>query len=185
MNITVGLTGASGSIIFKRTVEILTELGHNVYVIATDNGKQVFEYELEESFIEFVTKHKVQVEAINNMFSKLASGSSDIDGMIICPCSMGTIGNIANGTSNNLLIRASDVAIKERRKLVLGFREAPLSKIHLDNLQYLNECGAFIIPQTISFYNKRETLEEVIDDMVMRNLKYLGIELPDDIKWNN
>ncbi len=185
MKIVVGLTGASGSILFKRTIEILSDLNHEISVIATDTGKQVFKYELEEDFQSFITKFSnVKVSDINNMFSHEASGSSDFDQMIIVPCSMGTLGNIACGTSNNLLIRAADVFIKERKKLVLAIRETPLSTIHLNNLQVLNTDGVMIVPQVPSFYNKRTELEDLIDDMVYRNLKYLGIELPENLKWS-
>lgn len=184
MKVVVGLTGASGSILFKRTIEILTKLDHQVSVIATDTGRQVFKYELEINFEDFISNFdNVKVEKIDNMFSSAASGSSDYDKMIIVPCSMGTVGNIANGTSNNLLIRAADVFLKEKKDLVLCLRESPLNDIHLRNLSILNNQSTFLVFQVPSFYNKRESLEQVVDDMVFRNLKYLNIELPDEIKW--
>ncbi len=184
MKIVVGLTGASGSVIFKRTIEILSELNHQILVIPTDTGRQVFKYELGQTFEDFITNFEnVQVEKIDNMFSSAASGSSDYDKMIIVPCSMGTVGNIANGTSNNLLIRAADVFLKERKTLVLGLRESPLNDIHLRNLSLLNNSNTFLVFQVPSFYNKRENLEQVIDDLVLRNLKYLDIDLPKEMKW--
>ena len=131
----IGLTGASGSIYFKKTIEILSSRDYFIHVIASDNGKKVFEYELEENFEEFITKFdNVKLEQNQNMFSQTASGSFPIDGMMIIPCSMGTVGKIANGSSDSLLIRAADVCIKEQKKLVIAFREAPLSLVHLNNL---------------------------------------------------
>lgn len=186
MKIIVGLTGASGSILFKRTIEILSSLNHMLLVIATDHGKQVFEYELDEQFEKFMANYpQIKVENIDDMFSPVASGSCDYDQMIIVPCSMGTVGNIANGTSNNLLIRAADVCLKEKRKLVLGLRESPLSNIHLKNLETLNNSGAYLVFQVPSFYNKRNTIEQLVDDIVLRNIKYLGIELPCEIQWKS
>lgn len=186
MKIVVGLTGASGSILFKRTIEILSQQGHQLLVIATNPGRQVFEYELELSFETFINQFEnVKVENIDNMFSSAASGSSDYQKMIIVPCSMGTVGNIANGTSSNLLIRAADVFLKEKKPLVLALRETPLNGIHLKNLELLNNNNAFLLFQVPSFYNKRETITDLVDDIVLRNLKYLGIELPKDIQWGS
>lgn len=184
MKIIVGLTGASGSVIFKRTVELLSEMNHHLLIIATDTGRQVFEFELDSDFDQFIGKFpNVVVEDIDNMFSSAASGSSDFEKMIIVPCSMGTLGNIAAGTSNNLLIRAADVFLKEKKTLVLGLRESPLNDIHLRNMTDLNNQSTYLVFQVPSFYNKPETLEETIDGIVRRNLKYLGVQLPDDMKW--
>ncbi len=184
MKVVVGLTGASGSILFKRTIDILSSLDYEISVIATENGKKVFAYELDVAFDQFISNFKnVRVTDIDNMFAHEASGSSSFDQMIIVPCSMGTAGNIAHGTSNNLLIRCADVFLKERKNLVLALRETPLSTIHLNNMQILNQSGAILVPQIPSFYNKREELSDLIDDMVYRNLKYLGVELPKEIQW--
>ncbi len=186
MKIVVGLTGASGSILFKRTIEILSAQDHQILVIATDPGRQVFKYELGTSFESFISEFdNVRVEKIDNMFSSAASGSSDYQKMIIVPCSMGTVGNIANGTSSNLLIRAADVFLKEKKPLVLGLRETPLNGIHLKNLETLNNNNAFLVFQVPSFYNKRDNIDDLVDDIVLRNLKYLGIELPKDIQWGS
>lgn len=184
MKIVVGLTGASGSILFKRTIELLTSQGHEVLVIATEPGKQVFKFELEITLESFISGFdNVKLEKIDNMFSPAASGSSDFDKMIIVPCSMGTIGNIANGTSNNVLVRAADVFLKEKKDLVLAIRETPLNDVHLRNMTTLNNSNTYLVFQVPSFYNKRETIEQLVDDIVMRNLKYLGIKLPKEIQW--
>lgn len=186
MKIILGLTGASGSILFKRTVEILAEKNYQIAVIATKNGIDVFTYELGIDYQNFITGfHNVEIFEIDNMFAQIASGSSGYPKMLIVPCSMGTVGNIANGTSNNLLIRAADVILKEKKQLVLAVRETPLNNIHLKNMQIINDCGGFVVPQVPSFYNKRTNIEQLIDDIVYRNLSYIGVELPNDIKWKN
>lgn len=184
MKVVVGLTGASGSILFKRTIEILSEQNHEILVIATEPGRQVFKYELGQPFESFIEQFEnIKVEKIDNMFSTVASGSSNFEKMIIVPCSMGTVGNIANGTSSNLLIRAADVFLKEKKTLVLGLRESPLNGIHIRNLEVLNNSGAYLVFQVPSFYNKRDRIEDLVDDIVMRNLKYLGVSLPTEIQW--
>lgn len=186
MKLVVGLTGASGSILFKRSIEILSAQNHQILVIATDPGRQVFKFELGLKLEEFLEQFEnVKLEKIDNMFSKAASGSSDYDKMIIVPCSMGTLGNIANGTSSNLLIRAADVFLKEKKSLVLALRETPLNGIHLRNMEILNRDNAYLVFQVPSFYNKRETIEDLVDDIVYRNLKYLGVNLPKDIQWGS
>ncbi|MDF2698823.1 MAG: UbiX family flavin prenyltransferase [Haloplasmataceae bacterium] len=177
--IVVGITGASGSIIFKRTVEELLELGHEVYVCASEYAEQVFEYELDLNFRKFcfnLNSAKLHVSEINDMFSKIASGSFKTDGMIIAPCSMGTVGKIANGTSDNLLIRAADVHIKEHRKTLIIPREAPFSTIHLQNLLTLSQSGVYILPPVPAFYMKPKTVEDIVDQIVGRALDYFDIE---------
>ncbi len=184
--IIVGLTGASGSLLFKRTIEILASEDVLLYIVVTPNGKSVFEFEVGINLDDFLKKFdNLIIQDIDNMFSSIASGSSLIDGMIIIPCSMGTIGNIANCTSNNLLVRAADVTIKEQRPLVLGIRETPLSKLHLDNLQKLAITNVFLNPLVISLYNKPDSIEKLIDNIVYRNLTYLGFNLNEKIQWNH
>lgn len=186
MKLVVGLTGASGSILFKRTIEILASQNHQILVIATEPGRQVFKFELGLSFEKFISQFEnVKVENIDNMFSTAASGSSDYQKMIIVPCSMGTLGNIANGTSSNLLIRAADVFLKEKKSLVLALRETPLNSIHIRNMEILNRDNAFLVFQVPSFYNKRDNIADLVDDIVYRNLKYLGIQLPKEITWGS
>lgn len=185
MNLIIGLTGASGSILFKRSIEMLSLTEHTVYVIATDIGRQVFKYEVGIDLTTFLSDfNNVIIEDINNMFSTCASGSSNIDAMLIIPCSMGTCGKIANGTSDSLLIRSADVILKEKKVLVLNLRESPLNNIHINNMATLNQAGAILNFQVPSFYNLPKSIDQLIDDMVHRNLKYIGIKFPDELQWN-
>ena len=111
----------------------------------------------------------------DDFFSPLASGSSTFDTMIICPCSMGTAGRIAAGTSADLILRAADVMIKEKRKLILVPRETPFSLIHLSNLKFLSEAGATIIPAIPSFYSKPATIEDLLMTVIDRILLHAGL----------
>ncbi|MGL4589224.1 MAG: UbiX family flavin prenyltransferase [Mycoplasmatales bacterium] len=189
MKLIIGLTGASGSLVFKETIlELLKQPETFLYIVATKNGQQVFEYELKESFNDFILsldQTRISLENPHNMFSTIASGSSEINGMIITPCSMGTVAKIAAGTSDNLLIRAADVIIKEQKKLVLSIRETPLSSIHLRNLQILAQTNTFILPITFSFYNHPQTLEEATNQFVQRQNSYLLGTLEHNLKWEN
>ena len=139
MRVVVGLTGASGSIYTKRMVEFLLELEVQVILVSTENGKKVFEYEIEleyNAWIKELYKRSdlFQEEDNDNMFAGIASGSFKTDAVIILPASMGTTGQIAGGITNNLLTRAADVALKERRPLIIVPRETPMNQIHLETL---------------------------------------------------
>lgn len=174
--IIVGLTGASGAIVFKETIVQLSKKDIKIYVIATDNGKKVFNYELDEELEEFLLKFEnVYLEENDNMFSYLASGSNNIDAMVITPCSMSSIGSIANGITNSLLIRAADVMIKEKKPLVLSIRETPLSSIHLDNLSKLAN-NTYIYPLVPAFYHHPKTIDDLVRDLVTRQNFYLGFK---------
>jgi len=185
--IIVGLSGASGSIIFKRLIEVLITQEVEVYVIASKNAEQVFEFETDVPYQQFLDNfnspylHHCQID---DMFSQIASGSFKTDGMIIAPCSLGTVGKIANGTSDNLMIRAADVCIKEQRKTVLVTREAPLSAIHLENLLKLARLGVTIFPPVPSFYNKPQTIEDLVDHMVGRILDYFNLSTEFKQTWS-
>ncbi len=184
--IIVGLTGASGSILFKKTIEALVFKKIEIYLIATSNGEKVFEYELGISFKQYIRdlNYKfLQLCEIDDMFSKVASGSFHVDGMIVLPCSMGTIGKIANGTSDNLLIRACDVQIKEKTRVLLGFRETPLSSIHLNNLLTLSQAGVIIFPTVAAFYHHPQSIDDITNQIVTRVLSYFEISLDTKIEW--
>ena len=176
----VGITGASGSVYGANVVEEILKSGHEVYLVVTDYGIKVFEYELEYSFDYWLAKLKekypIEKMDIEDMFAPIASGSFETDGMVIAPCSMGTLSKIACGTSDNLMIRAADVMLKEKRRLVLVPRETPLNSIHLRNMLTLSDMGVMIVPPMPAFYNKQETLEEIITGSVGRILKSLEIK---------
>ncbi|QVK17935.1 UbiX family flavin prenyltransferase [Mycoplasmatota bacterium] len=184
--IIIGLTGATGSVFFKKLLEILILEKCEIYVVATKTGEEVFEYEIKNDFkkyIESLNYQHLHLCPINDMFNKIASGSFQVDGMIILPCSMGTIGKIANGTSDHLLIRACDVQLKEKRKVLIAFREAPLSSIHLNNLLTLQQAGAIIFPLVPAFYHHPKDLDEVINQIVFRILSYFDVSTEDKIVW--
>jgi len=184
--IIVGLTGATGSIFFKKMIEALILQQCEIHIVATPTGEDVFKFEIEENFEHYISTLNysyIHLCNINDMFNKIASGSFQVDGMIIIPCSMGTIGRIANGTSDNLLIRASDVQLKEKGKLLIAFREAPLSFIHLKNLTTLQLAGAIIFPLVPAFYHHPESLDQIIGQMIYRMLSYFDIYGKGNIEW--
>lgn len=186
--IIVGITGASGSIYGKRLVEYLLENQIFVCLIATENGKKVFSYELDLDFDSWAEglKNKHQhfaEEDINNLFAGAASGSYNVDTVIIAPCSMGTLGQIAGGIASNLLTRAADVAMKERRELILVPRETPLHQIHLENMLKISRCGGTIMPAMPGFYHKPQTKEDLVDFVIGKILDYMKIENNLFQKW--
>ncbi len=179
--IVLGITGASGSILAKRTVETLLELGHELHLIFSEQGKKVFPFEIEIEIQEWVDSLKNKsgrliVHDNDNMFSRLASGSYSVDATVIIPCSVGTVSRVAQGSSETLLTRVCDVAIKEQRKLIMAVRETPLSSIHLENMLKLSKTGALIMPPVPPYYHKPKTLEESIDLTIGRIIRLLGIE---------
>ena len=177
----IGITGASGSIYGKRLIEELIKKDHEVYLVITNNGVKVFEYELEINFknwIENINENKrlLKLCAIDDMFSSIASGSFKTDGMVIVPCSMGTLSKISSGYADNLLTRAADVMIKEKRKLILVPRETPLSSIHLKNMLFLSSLNVSIMPPMPAFYEKPKTVEDIVNVTVGRILSSLNID---------
>lgn len=178
----VGVTGASGAIYAKVLFDSLLKLGdqiNDVAVLFSENAKGVWKYELGNSDFEklpFTFYNK------DDFYSPVASGSAGYDAMIICPCSMGTLGRIASGVSNDLMTRAADVMLKERRKLVLVARETPLSLIHINNMKTVTEAGGIICPATPSFYSRPETMEQLAATVTNRALSLSGIGV-DGFRW--
>lgn len=176
----VALTGASGSIYAVRLLEELLKAEQEVHFIASDNGKKVLEYELETTF-DSVLDHLYRLGGVlklhgnDNLFASVASGSFKTSGMAVIPCSMSTLGEIATGTSKNLIGRAADICLKEKRKLVLVPRETPFSPIHLKNMLHLSEIGVTILPAMPAFYNKPKTLDDAVNFVVGRTLDALGV----------
>ncbi|MBI6875211.1 UbiX family flavin prenyltransferase [Clostridium aciditolerans] len=184
----IGITGASGSIYAVRLIEELIKRNCEVYLVATDNGKKVFEYELKYQFNDWVDNlnsknNRIKICNIDDMFFSIASGSFKTDGMIILPCSMATIAKLAAGIADNLLIRAGDVMLKEKRKLILVPRETPLSSIHLKNMLTLSELNVTIIPPMPAFYNHPSSIEDIVNGTVGRILESLEIENNLYYKW--
>ena len=175
--IIIAVTGASGAIYAKLLLEKIMGSGHGaeggeVAIIFSDNAKEIWKYELGS---EFKVTEGMTLFRNNDFYAPFASGSSDWDTMIICPASMGILGRIAGGISNDLITRAADVMLKERRRLIVVPRETPYSLIHLTNMKLITEAGAIVCPATPSFYHKPATIEELAQTVVERVLDLAGI----------
>lgn len=171
--IIIAITGASGSVYAKQLINKLQSKKNksDIALVFSDNGKKVWDFELNN---EKIDERNITVFQSDNFFSPIASGSSNYDAMVIIPCSMGTMGRIANGTSDNLIIRAADVMLKEKRKLIIVPRESPYNLIHIRNMETLLLAGADIIPASPSFYSNPKSIEDVINTIVERILNALG-----------
>ena len=166
----VGVTGASGACYARR---LLDELGRHatVHVIVSDVAKKIAEHEGVG-----LTGLPVQYNDNDRMFAPIASGSYRYDGMVVIPCSQKTLAAIAHGFADNLITRAADVCLKERRPLILVPREMPLSEIHLSNMLAAHRAGATIMPASPPFYHHPETIDDLVDMVVARILDHLGVE---------
>ena len=174
--IILAITGASGSLYAYKLMEKLQQL-HNppeeIAVIFSETAKEIWETEIGKKFI---AQQPVEEYDNTKFYAPFASGSSEYDTMIICPASMGTTGRIANGTSDDLIARAADVMLKERRKLIIVPRETPYSLIHLNNMKELTLAGAIICPATPSFYSKPETIDDLVMTVVDRIIDLAGFD---------
>lgn len=184
----VGITGASGSIYGVRLMEELLKRNHEIHLVLTNNGEKVLSYELRKDLKSIIEElkifnEKLLIHDINNLFAPIASGSFKVDGMVIIPCSMSTLAEVSSGVSKNLLGRAADVCIKEKRNLILVPRETPLSPIHLRNMLYLSEIGVKILPAMPGFYHHPESIDDIVNSIVGRVLDGLGIENTLYSKW--
>jgi 4-hydroxy-3-polyprenylbenzoate decarboxylase len=180
--IIIAVTGASGAIYARRLLtyfEQNKEEYERLDLVFSKNAKDVWKHELgEESFNDF----SFRCYAPDDFYAAFASGSAGYDTMIICPCSMGTLGRIANGISNDLITRAADVMLKEGKQLIVVPRETPFNLIHLRNMTQLAEAGGIIVPAIPSFYSKPETVEAVADTVVHRILQRAGFAV-DSFRW--
>jgi len=183
MRIAVGVTGASGAVYGYTLIKALHDLGVEVHAVYTDMGKKVLAYECEYS-LEHIKKYAV-VHDNADLFAPLASGSFKMNGMVVVPCSMNTLGALANASGRDLLTRAADVTIKERRKLVVVPRETPMTSIHLENMLKLSQAGAVIMPAAPGFYHKPETIEDIVTFMAGKILDILDIEHTLFKRWGN
>jgi len=179
--ILLGITGASGAIYALRFAEHARRLGYEVEAVVTEAGMQVLRYEKSAALLE----NCMRIYANNDFFAAPASGSSDYTGMAVLPCSMGTLGKIAAGLGDNLLTRAADVCLKERRPLVLVPREMPLSALHLENMLRLQRAGAVILPACPHFYQHPSSIDDLVDTVLAKVFSQLG--LPHDLSqpWGN
>lgn len=182
--IVVAITGASGAAYALRFLECAAPYFDEVYVMLSDQARQVIELETglilppgiaAQEQLPGKSQCKMRLLDRKDYFSPPASGSFVHDGMVIVPCSMGTAGRIANGISDDLVTRAADVCLKERRKLILVPREMPWNLIQLRNMTALTEAGATILPASPGFYNRPKTIEDIVDHVVARILQQLGV----------
>lgn len=183
MKILVAVTGASGALYAKRLLDVLAGIGKNdsgldVAICFSRNGQQVWQHEIGG------TPAYDFPEYSNDDFAcSFASGSALWHAVVVLPCSVGRVGRIAAGMADDLIARAADVALKERRKLVLVVRETPLSLIHLENLVTVARAGAIVLPATPSFYTRPATVDAVVDTVVARVLDQLGIATRLSPRW--
>jgi len=178
----VAITGATGAIYGVRVLQRLRDAGAETHLVISRWGARTLLHETSWS--------REQVEALASatyapadMGAVISSGSFRTDGMIVAPCSAKTLAAVAHGYSDNLVHRAADVVLKERRKLVLAVREAPLSEIHLENMLKLARMGAVILPPMPAFYNHPQTVDDVVEHTVTRILDQFGVEVPGAARW--
>ncbi len=176
-NIVVAVTGASGSIyadLLLKRLKSLNEQYNKLAVVFSENAREVWEIELGNKDFELLD---LNIYEKNDFNAPFASGSGNFDTMLIVPCSMGTLGRIASGISNDLITRAADVVLKERRKLICMVRETPYNLIHIKNMETVTLAGGIICPATPSFYSKPQTPEEIAGTVVDRMLDLAGLDI--------
>lgn len=183
MRIIVGITGASGSILGIRLLQALQVLEVETHLVLSRWAKATLMHETSFAIGE-VEKLASVVHAGDNQAASISSGSFKTDGMVVVPCSMKTLAAIRTGYSDNLLCRAADVSLKERRKLVLVARESPLSEIHLENMLALTRMGVVIFPPVPAFYSLPKDLDDIVNQIVGRVLDQFGLEMPGLSRWN-
>ena len=195
-SVALAITGASGAAYGLRLLEVLLANRVRVHLVMSNPGRIVI---AEETDLRLPSKPQeictifnsrfnarlgdLQVYGREDWFAPMASGSNPPDAMVICPCTTGTLAEIAAGTSRSLIERAADVALKEKRRLILVVRETPFSTIHLQNMLRLAEAGAVIMPANPGFYHRPDSVEEIVDYMVARILDHLGIEHELMARW--
>ena len=183
MRLIVGMTGATGVIYGVRLLERLREAGIETHLIISRWGARTLLHETPYTR-EHVESLAHASYAPNDMGALVSSGSFTTAGMIVAPCSARTLAAIANGYGDSLIHRAADVVLKERRKLLLAVREAPLSDIHLENMLKLSRMGVVMLPPVPAFYNNPRSLADIVEHTVVRMLDQFGIEVPDATRWS-
>jgi len=179
----VGITGATGSIFGIRLLQVLRGSGVETHLIVSKWGARTLAHETSYA-LEQVQQMATRCYNANDQGAALSSGSFLTNGMVVAPCSMRTLGAIAQGQGDHLVHRAADVILKERRKLVLLVREAPLNEIHLENMLKLSRMGVVIFPPLPAFYNRPQSIEEMVDHIVMRVLDQFDIHLDLTQRWD-
>jgi len=181
--ILLAITGASGSIYSLKIIEILKNLDQEVHLIVSRTGEQVSRIEIKEDGFQTLIQTAHTVYSPDNLAAAPASGSSKWKAMIIIPCTMGTMASIAHGFSQNLIHRAADCFLKERRPLILVPRETPLNRIHLQNMLLAEKAGAVIYPAMPSFYHQPENIDEMASFFAGRLAEFMGLEVEGLKRW--
>ena len=182
--IVIAITGASGSIYAKVLLDKLSKIPQQykeIALVLSDNAKEVWKLELGN---EHYKNYNFKIWGKSDFMAPFASGSAKYDIMIICPCSMGTLARIASGMSNDLITRAADVILKERRKLICVTRDTPLSLIHINNMKSVTEAGGIILPASPSFYSQPKTFEDLAATVSDRIIDLMGLE-NESYRWND
>jgi 4-hydroxy-3-polyprenylbenzoate decarboxylase len=194
LNVTVGVTGASGAILAQKILELLEADPRvaRIHLVVTETGQRLFAEEmgipsgdLRQLADRIFERPVAKIETLPNkdVGASIASGSYNVDAMVVIPCSMGTLGSIANGLCDDLVSRAADVMLKEGRKLVLCVRDTPLNRIHLENMLRAQQAGAVIMPVVPAFYHAPQTIEDLVTQYVCRVLAQMGLEQEQMYRW--
>ena len=181
MKLVIGATGASGTIYLQRLLDQIDAATNEVHLVLSNHAKQVAAQEVERLTVpDHVAEHHE-----NDLNVPFVSGSARFDAMVIVPCSMATLGRIASGSSDSGLLRAADVFLKERRKLIIVPRETPWSLIHARNVVTLLEAGAIVLPAIPSFYSRPQSVSDVVDTVIWRILDQIGLPNPRAFRWKD
>jgi flavin prenyltransferase len=182
-SLVIGITGASGSIFGIRLLQLLQKSKVDTHLVLSQWGARTLVHETEFT-VQQVQQMATHVHPIADQGASISSGSMVTLGMVIAPCSMRTLASISHGIAQNLIHRAADVVLKERRKLVLVVREAPLNDIHLENMLRLSRMGVVIYPPVPAFYNRPKTLDDMVNHIVFRVVDQFGIHLKEAKRWD-
>ena len=183
MRLIVGITGATGTVFGVRMLQVLKDSGVETHLVMSKWGARTLLHETPYT-VDYVKALASQSYSDTDQGAAISSGSFVTGGMIIAPCSMRSLAAIAHGQGDNLIHRAADVILKERRKLVLLVRESPFNDIHLENMLKLSRMGVVIIPPVPAFYNHPQTLDDMINHIVMRSLDQFGIHIDASTRWD-
>ncbi|MEM2576470.1 MAG: UbiX family flavin prenyltransferase [Candidatus Bathyarchaeia archaeon] len=182
MKLIIGISGASGTIYAVKLLEALKEINVETYLIISKTAEEIIKFENELSKEDLI-KLASRFYEINDLKASITSGSYKTDGMIIVPCSMKTLAGVASGYTDNLILRAADVTLKEKRPLILVIRETPLNLIHLENMLKAAKAGAIILPASPAFYHKPKTIPELINYIVEKILNLFNLPYKFKVEW--
>ncbi len=194
-SITIGVTGASGAILAQKTLMLLEDDARvsRIHLVVTETGQRLFSEELGITSGDLrklphriLGRNPKKIESIpnKNVGASIASGSYEVDAMVVIPCTMGCLASIANGMSDDLVARAADVMLKEKRKLVLCVRDTPFNRIHLENMLRAQQAGAVIMPVVPAFYFKPQSIDEIVTQYVCRVLAQAGLPQQKMYRWS-